>query len=608
MSTANKKIRNVAIIAHVDHGKTTLVDALLRQSKTKLSKELINKEFIMDSNELEQERGITIFSKNAAVQWGDTKINIIDTPGHADFGGEVERVLKMADGCLLLVDAKEGPMPQTRLVVKKALEMGHKIIVVINKIDKADARPSYALDKTFDLFLELGADDHTADFPVLYAAAREGKAGLTEDLKTMTSITPIFEAIIQHFPSPLGDPEQPLQMLATTISGDSFRGRIATSRVYNGRISTGQEITHINRDGQMKKARITSLMSFSGLERIDVKEVEAGDIAAVAGITDINIGETIADSNQPLALPLLIIDEPTVKMNFAINDSPLAGQEGEFCTSRQIRERLFRELETDSALRVEDGANGEWVVSGRGELHLAIFIERLRREGYEFQVSRPQVILKEENSQKLAPFERFFVEVPEQFYGAVIQKLGVRHGEVVDIRTENGVTFLEFSIPTRGLFGYRNEFLTDTKGMGIMNTMFDCYKKENYEWRDRDQGSLVAYETGETRLYGLVNVQSRGVLFYGPGEKVYKGQVVGQNARAGDMRVNICKEKELSNMRSKNDGSAEHFNTPKKMGLEDALEYIGDDELVEVTPKNVRMRKVILDEAYLRRKSMGLRV
>ncbi len=599
-------IRNVAIIAHVDHGKTTLVDSLLRQSKTSLSKEADSQELIMDSNELERERGITIFSKNASVVWQDIKINIIDTPGHADFGGEVERVLNMADGCLLLVDAKEGPMPQTRFVLKKALEMGHRIIVVINKIDKPDARPDYALDKTFDLFVELGADDQALNFPVVYAAAKHGKAGLTADLATMTDINPIFEAITNHIPSPIDNADQPLQMLVTTITADNFRGRVAIGRIYNGRLKAGQNVAHINRQGQIKEYRLVSLMTFVGLGRVDVTEASAGDIVALAGIPDINIGETIAAVDHPSALPLLNIEEPTVRMTFMINDSPFAGKEGEYSTSRQIQERLAKELETDMALRVDNDAAGTWTVSGRGELHLAILIERMRREGYEFQVSRPQVINKEIDGQTLTPFERVFIEVPEEYQGTVIQKLGSRKGELKDLRTVGGLAYLEFVIPTRGLFGYRSEFLTDSRGFGLINTSFYQYDKDPNNWGEKEQGSLVAHETGITRLYGLVNVQSRGTLFVEPGVNVYEGQVVGQNARPGDLRINVCKEKQLSNMRSKGEGTSEHFNKPQVMDLEDALEFIGDDELVEVTPKNIRIRKVCLNEAAARRKAKNL--
>ena len=601
-------IRNIAIIAHVDHGKTTLVDALLRQSKTKLDKETVGTDLIMDSNELERERGITIFSKNASVVWNGTKINIIDTPGHADFGGEVERVLTMADGCLLLVDAKEGPMPQTRFVLKKALEMKHKIIVVINKIDKPDARPDYVLNKTFDLFAELGAEGEALDFPVLYASAKRGLAGVAEEIDKMTDISPLFEAIINLVPSPTGDPDKPLQMLITTVAADSFKGRIAIGCIRNGSIRTGEEIMHINRQGEMKKYRPTSLMTFVGLGRIDSTEVSAGDIVAISGIPDATIGETIADANDPHALPLLKIEEPTVKMTFTINDSPFAGKEGKFSTSRQIEARLMKELETDMAMKVEPGQNTDWIVSGRGELHLAILIERLRREGYEFQVSRPQVIAKIVGEKTLVPFERAYLEVPEIYAGTVIQKLGTRNGEMKEMKVEGGIAFLEFVIPTRGLFGYRSEFLIDTRGLGIMNTIFEKFDEDKREWREREQGSLVAHESGQTNLYGLLNVQGRGILFVGPGITVYKGQVVGQNSRKEDIRVNVCKTKELSNMRSKGDGSADHFNAPKPMDLEDALEYIGDDELVEVTPQNVRIRKMILDENEEKRlKKMGLK-
>ena len=588
-------IRNIAIIAHVDHGKTTLVDALLRQSKTKLSKDLVPQDLIMDSNELEKERGITIFSKNASVRFNDMKINIIDTPGHADFGGEVERVLSMADGCLLLIDAKEGPMPQTRFVLKKALEMRHKIIVVINKIDKPDSRPDFALNKTFDLFVELGAPDETLNFPIIYASSKQGLAGLEADLSKMKDITPIFDAIVKYIPAPNVAADKPLQMLVSSISANDFKGRIAIGRVYAGSLKVGQDIVHINRDGVQKKYRLVSLMSFEGLERPDAKEVECGDIAALSGIPEVTVGETIADSITPVALPLLQIEEPTIKMTFSVNDSPVAGREGEFTTPRQIRERLYKELEADVALRVHEAEEGGWIVSGRGELHLAILIERLRREGYEFQVSRPQVIMKEVNRETLAPHEQVFIEVPDAYAGAIIQKLGSRHGEMRTMESDAGITFLEFIIPTRGLFGYHTEFMTDTKGLGIMNTTFHGYKRDIGEWRERSQGSLVAHETGVTALYGLLNVQDRGTMFVGPGVQVYKGQVVGQNSRENDIPVNVCRTKELSNMRSKNDGSAEHFDTPHIMGLEAALEYIGDDELVEVTPKNVRIRKRILD-------------
>ncbi|MCX6723935.1 MAG: translational GTPase TypA [Candidatus Staskawiczbacteria bacterium] len=596
-----ENIRNIAIIAHVDHGKTTLVDALLRQSQTHLNKDTVGQEAIMDSNELERERGITIFSKNAAVMYGDVKINIIDTPGHADFGGEVERVLNMADGCLLLVDAKEGPMPQTRFVLKKALEMGHKIIVVVNKIDKKDARPKFALEATYELFLELGAGDHSLDFPVIYASGRDGKAGLKPDLAEMENINPVFDAIIEHIPSPIADIKKPLQMLVTSITPDDFKGRIAIGRVYNGIIKAGQEIMHINRTGVQKKYKIISLMTFLGLGRVETTESKAGDIVAIAGIPDVTIGETIADPESPEALPLINIEEPTVKMTFAVNDSPFAGKEGQFSTTMQLRKRLFKELETDVSLRVIENEKNQWIVSGRGELHLAILIERLRREGFEFQVSRPQVITREINGKILTPYEKIFIEVPEQYQGVIMQKMGERKAEVKEMRVNGNIVLLEFIIPTRGLFGYKNEFLTDTKGLGIMNTVFFQYMPDPGNWKERDHGSLVSTDTGPTNIYGLTNVQDRGTLFFGAAVEIYEGQVVGQNARSNDIRVNVCKEKALSNMRSKGDGKIEYFRTPKTMGLEDALEYIGDDELVEVTPKNVRIRKMHLKEVDAKR-------
>jgi GTP-binding protein len=601
-----KNIRNVAIIAHVDHGKTTLVDALLKQSKTQLRKDDTGT-LIMDSNELERERGITIFSKNASVIFGDTKINIIDTPGHADFGGEVERVLTMADGCLLLVDAKEGPMPQTRFVLRQALRMKHKIIVVINKIDKPDARISEVINEVFDLFIELGADEDTAIFPIVYASSKEGKAGLEPDLSKMTDITPVFDAILEHIPAPRAEFDKPLQMLVSNITSDTHRGRIAIGRVLAGKLINGGDVIHINRQGEKKKAKITSLTTFVGLAKVEVAEVDAGDIAAISGIGDVTIGDTIADTINPEALPILGIEEPTIRMHFMVNSSPFAGREGEFKTSRQVRDRLFRELETDVALKVEDGSRGDWIVSGRGELHLAILIERLRREGYEFSVSRPQVITKVIDGVRMIPFERVFVETPEQYSGSVMSKMGERHAEVVDMKLENGTVFMEFIISTRELFGYRSELMTDTKGMGIINTNFLEFRKDNGFSHGRDRGSLVAHETGTTSTYGLVNSQERGVMFIGPGVSVYKGQVVGQNSRSEDIHVNVCREKQLSNMRSKGDGTTDHFDTPKIMGLEDALEYIDETELVEVTPKNIRIRKAILDEVEARRKkSQGI--
>ena len=601
-----KDIRNVAIIAHVDHGKTTLVDALLRQSKTEMGKVAAESTCILDSNDLEKERGITIFSKNASVLWGETKINIIDTPGHADFGGEVERVLRMADGCLLLIDAQEGPMPQTRFVLKKALELKLKIIVVINKIDKPDSQINQTLNKTFDLFIELGADEETCDFPVLYCSSKLGKAGMEPDLEKMVNITPLFEAIIKHIPAPAGDPGKPLQMLITTISGDNYKGRVATGRIYNGVIKAGQQIAYINRLGQVKSRLLVSVMTFEGLQRVETKEAVAGDIVAISGIPEITIGETLSDINQPEALPLLSLEEPTMILNFNVNTSPLAGKEGQFSTSRQIRERLFKELETDVALRVEDAADGSWKVSGRGELHLAIMIERLRREGYEFEVGRPEVITKVVDGQTLVPYEQVYLEVPQEFSGLIIQKLGSRFGEMRKMEIVDKVVYLEFLIPTKGLFGFRSQFLTDTKGLGIINTSFYKFAPDKKNWPEREKGSLVATNTGTTLLYGLLNAQGRGELFVGPGTFVYKGQVVGQNARSEDIYVNACKEKRLSNMRSKGQGVSEHFDAPRIMDLESALGYIAGDELVEVTPKSIRIRKRILDEIAARRKAKGI--
>lgn len=595
------KIRNIAIIAHVDHGKTTLVDALLHQSHTEMKKEVAEQEAIMDSNELERERGITIFSKNASVVYKDTKINIIDTPGHADFGGEVERVLSMADGALLLVDAKEGPMPQTRFVLKHALKMGLKIIVIVNKIDKVGSRPDWVHGKTFDLFVELGADEETAFFPTVFASGRDGKAGLTPNLAEMKDITPIFDAVLEYIPEPKAFPDQPLQMLVSNIGKDNYKGRIAIGKIYSGKIVNGQEIAHINRDGQIKKCRVTSLSSFKGLGKLEEKEAVAGDLVAVTGVLDVNIGETIADPAAPVALPLINIEEPTVKMIFMVNNSPFGGHEGEFKTSSQIRERLYKELETDVALKVADNTDGTWTVMGRGELHLAILIERMRREGYEFQVSRPHVINKTIDGVNMTPFEKVYIEVPEAHSGTVIQKMGIRHAKMDNMEQKDGIVYLEFTVATKELIGFRSEFITDTKGLGIINSAFFEFQKDDGFQRERDRGSLIAYESGESRLYGMIQVQDQGEFFIGPATKVYKGQVVGQNARAGDMRVNVCKEKKLSNMRSKGDGSMEHFNTPKVMGLEDALEYIDDTELVEITPKSIRIRKIILDEVEARK-------
>ncbi len=597
------RVRNVAIIAHVDHGKTTLVDAMLRQTMVKISKETAEKgDLIMDSNDLERERGITIFSKNASVHYKDTKINIIDTPGHADFGGEVERVLKMADGALLLIDAKEGPMPQTRFVLKKALELGHKVIVVINKIDKKDARIEYVINKTFDLFLELGADEETAYFPTIYASGKQGKAGLAADLSKMSDISPVFDAILKYIPAPLAEDDKPLQILITNTAYDNFKGRMATGRVYAGVVKASQEIAHINREGEIKKFKLTSLMGFEGLERVDIAEAHAGDIIALSGIPDITIGETIADPGSPVALPVLEIEPSTVRMRFGVNSSPLAGREGEFKTARQIQERLLKAAESDVALKVES-TGSEWIVSGRGELHLAILIETMRREGYEFQVGKPQVIEKIENGKTLTPVEKLALEVPEEFSGSVMQKMGLRHGELIDMTTDsprsaggagNNIVYMEFIIATKELFGYRSQFITDTKGLGIISSSFLEYRLDSGGSFKRNNGSLVVHESGSTKLYALTGAQDRGTLFVGAGLEVYKGQVIGRNSREDDIWINVCKEKQQTNHRSSGEGTAEHFNSPKLMSLENAIEYIDDSELVEVTPKNIRIRKIDL--------------
>jgi GTP-binding protein len=595
-----KELRNIAIIAHVDHGKTTLVDALLKQSHA-LKKD-VGGELIMDSNEIERERGITIFSKNASVEYNGVKINIVDTPGHADFGGEVERIMRLVDGVLLLVDAKEGPMPQTKFVLRQAIQAGHKAIVVINKIDKPDARPAWVLDKTFDLFVELGASDDQTDFPVIYAAGAQGKAGTESDLAKMTDIKPIFEAILEHIPPAKAELDQPLQMLTVNLAYDNFKGKIAIGRIYSGSIRRGTEVAHINREGVLKKAKISAVMTFMGLDRVDVDEVFAGDIAAIAGIPDVSIGETIADLEHPVALPVIAIEEPTVKITFGINTSPFSGQEGQFTTSRQLKERLERELETDVALRrFETDSMDRWTIAGRGELHLAILIEKMRREGFELEVSKPQVIFKEVGGNRKEPMEQVIIEVPEESVGVVIEKMGQRRGEMQDMRVENKTAYLEFTIPTRGLIGYRSQLLTDTKGLGIMNSQLLGYADYRGDFDANAHGSLIAFEPGVTVTYGLVAAQERGQLFVGPGVQVYAGMVVGQNAKIGDIEVNVCKEKKLSNMRSKGDGGSAKVDVPRIMDLEDAIEFIGDDELVEVTPKNIRIRKMVLNHIERKR-------
>ncbi len=586
-------IRNIAIIAHVDHGKTTLADALLKQSDTFRERGLEGTT-ILDSNDLERERGITILSKNCAVVYGDTKINIVDTPGHADFGGEVERIMNLVDGALLLVDAKEGPMPQTRFVLKKAIEAGHRIIVVINKIDKPDARPDWVLNQTFDLFVHLGASDAQADFPVIYASAKQGKAGAEPNLASMTDVKPIFESILNEIPAPKNDASGPLQVSVANISYDNYKGKVGIGRVVRGTFKPGA-VAWINREGKTSSAKISTVFSFMGLGKVEVQEAVAGDIVAFAGISDLNIGETIADPAHPEALPVIAIEKPTVKMTFGVNTSPFSGQEGEFTTSRNIKDRLEREIQNDVALQVEPGSSDStFIVSGRGELHLAILIERMRREGYELQVSRPQVILREENSSKMEPFEEASIECPEALSGSVIENIGKRKGEILDMRMESGTTYLECVFPTRGLIGYRNQFMKDTKGQGILNTVFLEYRPMLGTIEAAPHGSLIAFETGTANSYGLQNAQERGQLFIGPGAKVYEGMVVGQNSRPEDMEVNVCKEKRLTNMRSKGEGVAEGLDTPRFMSLEESMEYLGDDELLEVTPVSLRIRKQLL--------------
>ncbi|KKT92303.1 MAG: GTP-binding protein TypA [Candidatus Jorgensenbacteria bacterium GW2011_GWA2_45_13] len=590
-------LRNIAIIAHVDHGKTTLVDALLKQSDNFKLKSDAVKELIMDSNELERERGITIFSKNASIHYNGVKVNIVDTPGHADFGGEVERIMRMVDGVLLLVDAKEGPMPQTKFVLHKAIQAGHPAILIINKIDKPNARPAWALERTYDLFIELGADEAQLEFPVIYASAVQGKAGRDPKLEDMKDIRSVFDAIIKSIPAPKIDIAKPLQLLTVNLTHDNYKGKLAIGRLYSGTLKKGMTVAHINREGKIKREQVSGIMLFEGLGRVDVEEAEAGEIVAIAGIPSISIGETITDPNHPEPLPVIAIDEPTVKMTFGVNTSPFMGKEGDYTTSRNLRERLMHETETDVALRVTNQDSPDrWTVSGRGELHLAILIEKMRREGYELEVSKPQVIFKEEAGKKLEPMELVSIEVPEVHSGMVIEMLGKRLGIMKDMRVDRGTAYLDFLIPTRGLIGMRNEFLTSTRGMGIMNSIFTGHELYKGDTGHDTHGSLVASESGVSNSYGLMNAQERGQLFIGPAIPVYQGMVVGQNAKSEDIVVNICKTKELSNMRSKNTGIKEQIEVPREMGLEDALEYIGDDELVEITPKNIRIRKMYLTE------------
>ncbi len=585
-------IRNVAIIAHVDHGKTTLVDALLKQSGTFREGEDVP-DCVMDSNDIERERGITILSKNTAVRYQDVLVNIVDTPGHADFGGEVERVLGMVDGCLLIVDANEGPMPQTRFVLKKALEKGLRPIVFVNKIDRPQADPHGAIDKVLDLFLELGADDDQCDFPYLFGSGLSGFA--QDNLETpSTDMKPLFEAVLHHVPPPAGDPERPLQLQVTTLDYSEYLGRIVIGKIHNGTIKMGQQAALIKEDGSIVKSKITKLLGFDGLKRVEMESSSAGNLVAISGFADANIGETITDPNDPHALPLIKVDEPTLQMTFCVNDSPFAGQEGQFVTSRQLRDRLMRELETNVALRVEEADTPDrFAVSGRGELHLGILIENMRREGYEFQVSQPQVIYREVNGQPCEPFEYLVLDVPEDGVGGCIERLGQRKGEMQDMQMGiHGRSQLEFVIPARGLIGFRGEFMRLTRGEGIMNHSFLEYRVIAGDINARRNGVLISFEEGTATFYALKNAEDRGIFFIEPGVKVYRGMIVGEHNRAQDLELNICKTKQLTNHRSATGDELVQLQSPVDMSLERALEYIGPDELVEVTPESIRLRKI----------------
>ena len=607
MKTAREDIRNVAIIAHVDHGKTTLVDQLLRQSGVFRENQAVQ-ERVMDSNDIERERGITILSKNTAVYYKDTKINIIDTPGHADFGGEVERVLKMVDGVILLVDAFEGAMPQTKFVLKKALELDLHVIVCINKIDRPEARPDEVIDEVLELLMDLDASDEQLDCPFLYASAKAGHAVL--DLNdTPENMVPLFETILKYIPAPTGDPKAPTQALISTIDYNEYVGRIGVGKVENGTLSVYQEVVLVNHHDpdKMKKVKISKLYEFDGLNKVDVKEAGIGSIVAIAGIADIHIGDTLCSPENPEPIPFQKISEPTISMNFMVNDSPFAGQEGKFVTSRHLRERLMRELNTDVSLRVEDTDSTDcFKVSGRGELHLSVLIENMRREGYEFAVSKAEVIYQEdERGRKLEPMEIAYVDVPEEFSGTVIQRLSERKGELQGMSpASDGTTRLEFNIPSRGLIGFRGEFMTSTKGSGILNTAFDGYAPYKGDMQYRKQGSLIAFETGESVTYGLFSAQDRGTLFIGPGEKVYSGMVIGQSGKPEDIELNVCKTKHLTNTRSSSADEALKLTPPKILSLEQALEFIDTDELLEITPETLRIRKKILDSRLRKRQNL----
>ena len=597
-------VRNIAIIAHVDHGKTTLVDELLKQSGVFRENQEVA-ERVMDSNDIERERGITILSKNTAVTYKNTKINIIDTPGHADFGGEVERVLKMVNGVVLVVDAFEGAMPQTRFVLKKALELNLPVIVCINKIDRPEARPEEVIDEVLELFIELDANEEQLDCPFVFASAKQGFAKLNMDDES-DSMQPLFETIIDYIPAPEGDENADTQVLISTIDYNEYVGRIGVGKIDNGKLKVNQDVVLVNHHepDKQKRVKISKLYEFDGLNKVEVQEATVGAIVAISGITDIHIGDTICSPENPVAIPFQKISEPTISMNFMVNDSPLAGQEGKFVTSRHLRERLMRELNTDVSLRVEETENMDsFKVSGRGELHLSVLIENMRREGYEFAVSKAEVIYKEdERGKKLEPMEICYIDVPDEFSGAIIEKLSNRKGELQGMAPINGgFTRLEFSIPSRGLIGYRGQFMTDTKGNGIMNTVFDDYGPFKGEIQYRKQGSLIAFEAGEAITYGLFNAQERGTLFIGPGEKVYSGMIVGQAGRAEDIEVNVCKTKHLSNTRTSSSDEALRLVPKKVLSLEQALEFIDTDELLEITPENLRIRKKILDPTLRKR-------
>ena len=599
-------IRNIAIIAHVDHGKTTLVDELLKQSGVFRANQEVA-ERVMDSNDIERERGITILAKNTAVTYGDVKINIIDTPGHADFGGEVERVLKMVDGVILVVDAFEGAMPQTRFVLTKALALDLPVICCVNKVDRPEARPHEVVDEVLELLLELDASEEQLDCPFIFASAKAGYASLDPDVKG-TDMKPLFETILSHVPAPEGDSEAPLQVLISTIDYNEYVGRIGIGKVTSGTIRVNGEVMLVNHHDESKKQRVkvTKLYEFDGLNKVEVESATIGAIVAISGIADIHIGDTLCDVNNPEAIPFQKISEPTLAMNFIVNDSPFAGTEGKFVTSRHLRDRLYRELNTDVSLRVEDTNTTEaFKVSGRGELHLSVLIENMRREGFEFAVSKPEVLYKEdEKGGTLEPVEQAIIDVPDEFSGAVISKLSERKGELRNMTTNaSGTTRLEFIIPSRGLIGYRGEFLTDTKGNGVINTIFEGYVPYKGEISYRGQGSLIAYETGVSVTYGLFNAQERGTLFISPGEKVYSGMIIGQNGKAEDVEVNVCKTKHLSNTRSSGSDDALKLSPPRVLSLEQAIDFIETDELLEITPKTLRIRKKILDPLARKRAS-----